>query len=42
VIFEHFGGILAGLIFHEKGQLLAGLCPELGEERLETGGWIVE
>jgi hypothetical protein len=28
--------------FHEKGRLLAGLCPEVGEERLETGGWRIE
>jgi hypothetical protein len=42
VIFGHFWGILAGIIFHEKGQLLAGLCPEVAEERLETRSWRTE
>jgi hypothetical protein len=35
-------GILSKLDFHEKGQLLAGLCPEGAEEGLETGGWMIE
>jgi hypothetical protein len=39
VIIGHFWGILGGIIFHEKGQLLDGVCPEGAEERLETGGW---
>jgi hypothetical protein len=38
VIFERFWGILSKLEFHEKGQLLAGICPEGAEKRLETGG----
>jgi hypothetical protein len=28
--------------FHEKGHLLAGLCPEVAEERLENGGFRTE
>ncbi|MGA2798127.1 MAG: hypothetical protein ABSE63_11135 [Thermoguttaceae bacterium] len=42
VIFGHFSWFLAGMIFHEKGRLLDGLCPEGAEERLETGGWRTE
>jgi hypothetical protein len=38
VIFGHFWGILAGIIFHEKGQLLAGLCPEGAGRRMRDKG----
>jgi len=41
-IFGHFSLFLAEVIFHEKGRLLDGLCPEVAEERLETGGWRTE
>jgi hypothetical protein len=40
--FWAFWGILYELEIHEKGRLLAGLCPEVAEERLETGGWRIE
>jgi hypothetical protein len=37
-----FRGDLKKINFHEKGQLLGGLCPEVAEERLETGVWRIE
>jgi succinate-acetate transporter protein len=35
-IFGCFWWFLDEMIFEEKGQLLAGLCPEVTQERLET------
>jgi hypothetical protein len=42
VIFGCFWAVSDGLEIHEEGELLAGLCPEVAEERLETGGWRTE
>jgi hypothetical protein len=41
-IFGHLSWFLDEMICHEKGQLLARLCPEVAQERLETGGWRTE